>query len=147
MWEPEIDNIVSKREKLQGLNINQTKLKYVIVKKRWKKITTNFETVNDENVVNKTFLDEKLLEIDGDISYIEKDYKEFILQFNKYSVEEILIPRAVKTTIQILYEKRLADSLPNDDDVLKEFLFVTSCRGDLDESKWCCSMILFINMY
>ena len=32
------------------------------------------------------------------------------LQYNKQNIEEILIQRAVKTTIQILYEKGLFDN-------------------------------------
>ena len=42
--------------------------------KKIKKITTNFEPVNDENVIYKAHLDERLKKIDGQISYIEKDY-------------------------------------------------------------------------
>ena len=45
-----------------------------------KKITTKIEVVNDEDVINKAYLDEELLNINGHISYIEKDYNEFELQ-------------------------------------------------------------------
>ena len=38
--------------------------------------------------------------MDGHISYIEKDYNEFKLQYNKQNVEDILIQRTVKTTIK-----------------------------------------------
>ena len=48
----------------------------------------------------------------------------------KQSVEEILIPRSVETTIQILYDKGLFDGFPNVDEVLKDFLFVTRRRPD-----------------
>ena len=47
------------------------------------KITTNFEAVNDEDVINKSFLDEKLLKINGHLSKLEKDYNEFEKQYNK----------------------------------------------------------------
>ena len=98
-----------------------------------RKITTNFEPTDDEAVINKAYLDEKVKKIDGLISYIEKDYNEFQLQHNKQSVEEILIQSAVKTTIQILYDKRLIDNYANADKVLEDFLFTTRRRGDLEE--------------
>ena len=59
--------------------------------KKTKKKTKNFEAVDDKDVMNKAFLDEKLKMIDGHISYIENDYNEFKSQYNKQSVEDILI--------------------------------------------------------
>ena len=105
LWESEFDGIVSKRDKSQAVDISQLKLKVNEAYKKGEKITTNFEPVNNENGINKSYLDEKFEEIDGHISYIEKDYNEFKLQYNKQSVEGILIQRAVKTTIQIFYDK------------------------------------------
>ena len=67
-----------------------------------KKITTNFEAVDDKDVINKGYLDSKLLKKDGHLSKLEKDYKECKLQNKKQNVEDILIQRAVKTTIQKL---------------------------------------------
>ena len=67
------------------------------------------------------------------MSYIEKDYKEFKLQYNKQSVQDILVRRAVKTTIQRLYDKSLFDNFQNADKVLEDFLFTTRRRGDLSE--------------
>ena len=55
------------------------------------------------------------------------------MNYNKQSVEDILIQRAVKTTIQILYDKGLFDNYANADKVLEDFLFVTRRRGDLSE--------------
>ena len=101
--------------------------------KKNEKITTNFEPINNSDVINKTYLDEKLLKIDGHLSKLEKDFNEFKLQYNKQSVEEVLIQRAVKTTIQILYDKGLFDNYANADKVLEDFLFVTRRRGDLSE--------------
>ena len=103
IWESEFDGIVSKRDKLQDLNINQLKLEVHDTYKKDEKITTNFEPTDDPVVINKAYLDEKLLKINGHLSLLEKDYNEFKLQYNKQSVEDILIQRAVKTTIQILY--------------------------------------------
>ena len=51
----------------------------MILLKKMKK-TTNFKSVNDEDVINKAYLDEKLLRIDNQISISEKDYDEFKLQ-------------------------------------------------------------------
>ena len=133
LWESEFDGIVSKRDKLQDSNINQLKLEVHDTYKKDEKITTTFEAVNDEDVINKGFLDEKLLKIDGHLSKIEKVFNEFKLQYNKQSVEEILIQRAVKTTIQILYDKGLFDNYANADKVLEDFLFTTRRRGDLSK--------------
>ena len=71
--------------------------------------------------------------IQGQICYLEKDYNEFKLQYNKQTVEDISIQRAVKTTIQILYDKGLFDNFQNADKVLEDFLFTTRRRGDLSE--------------
>ena len=101
LWESEFDGIVSKRDKLQDLNINQLKLEVHDTYKKDEKITTNFEAVDDSDVVNKSYLDSKLLKINGHLSKFEKNYNEFKLQYNKQSVGEMLIQRAVKTTIQI----------------------------------------------
>ena len=133
LWESEFDGIVSKRDKLQDSNINQLKLEVHDTYKKDEKITTNFEPVNNSDVVNKGYLDEKLLKINRHLSKLEKDYNEFIKQYDKQNVEDILIQRAVKTTIQILYDKGLFDKYDNADKVLEDFLFTTRRRGDLSE--------------
>ena len=133
LWEIEFDNIVSKRDKLQDLNINQLKLKVYDTYKKDEKITTNLEPVDDSDVINKSYLDSKLLKIDGHLSKLEKDYNEFELQYNKQNVEDILIQRAVKTTIQILYDKGLFDKFRRADKDLEDFLFTTRRRDDLSE--------------
>ena len=133
LWESEFDGIVSKRDKLQDLNINQLKLEVHDTYKKDEKITTNFEPVDNEDVINKGYLDEKLLKINGHLTKLEKDFNEFKLQYNKQSVEDILIQRAVKTTIQILYDKGLFDNYANADKVLEDFLFTTRRSGDLSE--------------
>ena len=69
----------------------------------------------------------------GHISYIQKDYNKFELQYNKQSVEDNSIQKIVKTTIQILYDKGLFDNFQNADKVLENFLFITRRRGDLSE--------------
>ena len=133
LWESEFDGIVSKRDKLKDININQLKLEIRDTYKKDQKITTNFEPVDNDDVINKAYLNSKLLKIDGHLSKLEKDFNEFKLQYNKQSVEDILIQRAVKTTIQLLYDKGLFDNYANADKVLEDFLFTTKRRGDLSE--------------
>ena len=132
LWESEFDGIVSERDKLQDLNINQLKLEVHDSYKKDEKITTNFEPIDNSDVIHKGYLDSKLLKIDGHLSKLEKDY-EFKLQYNKQNVEDILIQRAVKTTIQILYDKGLFDNYTNADKVLEDFLFTSKRRGDLSD--------------
>ena len=124
LWESEFDGIVSKRDKLQDANISQLKLEVHDTYKKDEKITTNFEPVDNEDVINKGYLDSKLVKIDGHLSKLEKDYNEFKLQYDK---------QAVKTTIQIFYDKGLFDKYANADKVLEDFLFTTRRRGDLSE--------------
>ena len=133
LWESEFDGIVSKRDKLQDSIINQLKLEVLDTYKKDEKLTTKFEPVDDSDVINKAYLDEKLIKINGHISKLEKDFNEFKLQYNKQNVEDFLIQRAVKTTIQILYDKGLFDNYANADKVLEDFLFVTRRRGDLSD--------------
>ena len=64
---------------------------------------------------------------------MEKDYNESKLRYNKQSVEDILIQRAVKTTFQLLYDKGLFDNYAIADKVLEAFLFTTRGRGDLSD--------------
>ena len=81
LWESEFDNIVSKRGKLQDINTNQLKIEVNDTYKKDEKISTNFEAVKDEDVINKAYLDEKLKKIDGHFSFLEKHYNEFKLQY------------------------------------------------------------------
>ena len=65
--------------------------------------------------------------------HIEKYYNEFKLHYNKQNVEDILIQRAVKTTIQLLYDKGLFGNKASADKVLEDFLCTTRRREDLSE--------------
>ena len=78
--------------------------------------------VNDENVINKAYLDTNLSKKEGEISYIEKNHNEYKLHNNKQPSKEVLFEGAVKTTIRILYNKGLFDYFDNADDVLKKYL-------------------------
>ena len=133
LWESEFDGIVSKRDKLQDANISELKLEVYDTYKKDEKITTKFQPTDNTDVVNKGYLDSKLLKIDGHLSQLEKDYNEFILQYNKQAVLDVLIQRAVKTTIQILYDKGLFDNYQIADKVLEDFLFTTRRRPDVSE--------------
>ena len=73
------------------------------------KTTANFELSNHEDGINRTYLDTKLLKIEGHMSPIEKDYSEVKLHSNKKQSVEILIDRAVKSTIQTLHDRGLFD--------------------------------------
>ena len=53
LWESEFDGIVSKRDKLQDSNINQLKLEIHETFRKDKKITTTFETVDNNDVIKK----------------------------------------------------------------------------------------------
>ena len=72
------------------------------------------------------------MKIDGHLSKLEKDYNEFKLQYNRQNAEVILFQRAVKTTIQLLYDKGVV-TYADADKVLEDFLFTTRRRGDLSE--------------
>ena len=63
-------------------------------------MTTNFEPNDASDVINKTCLDEKFLEINVHKFLLEKDYKDFKLLIDKQAVEEVLIQRTVKTIMQ-----------------------------------------------
>ena len=107
----------------------------MILRKKMQKTTTYFEPTDDSDVINKGFIDKKLSKTDGHLSLLEKDYNDFKLHYNKQSVEEILIQRAVKTTIQILLDKGSFDGFPTADEVLKDFLFVIRRRADIKQNK------------
>ena len=73
LWESEFDGIVSKRDILQVLNISQLKLEVQDTYKKYEKLATDFEAVDDKDVINKAYLDSKLLKIDGHLSKLEND--------------------------------------------------------------------------
>ena len=115
------------------MNNNHLKLEVHDFYKKDEKLTTNFEATDNSDVINKAYLDEKINKKDGHTSYTEKACNEFKLQYNKQSVEHILIQKAVKTTIQVLYDNGLFDDYATADKILEGFLFTTRRRGDLEE--------------
>ena len=59
-WENEFNHIVSKRDKLQDMNINQSKLEVHDTYTKDEKIKIDFEPNNNEDVINKANIDGKL---------------------------------------------------------------------------------------
>ena len=55
---------------------------------------------------------------------MEKDYNEFFLLSNKLSVKTVLIERAVKTTIKLLFDKELFDKYYNKAELSKDSLLI-----------------------
>ena len=117
--ESKFDNFVPKTDKVQDININQLKLGVIDPYKKDEIIRTNFEPTDDPEAINKAYVNKKISKIEGFISLLEKDYHKFKIPNDQQSVEEVLIQRAVKTTIQTLYDKGFFDALPNADKVLK----------------------------
>ena len=77
LWESKFDGIVSKGDNLRDLNFNQLKLEVHDTYKKDENITINSEAIDDKDVINIAYLDTKLLQIDGHLSKLEKDYNEF----------------------------------------------------------------------
>ena len=149
LWRSEFYNIVSAKNRVQGKNHNQLKLKVNNTYKTDEKLTTKFGDVNDEDVINKGYLDWKIAELKCQIWHIEKIYIEF--KDLEKSNEEVLIERAVKTTIQILYGKRILDNYDNANELLKNCLLIEvnkRRRPDLDPIydvvfQWFCPKVQF----
>ena len=57
MWESEFDIIISRKDKVQDLSNNQIKFQLYENYKKDEKIKTNFELVNKDDGINKTYLD------------------------------------------------------------------------------------------
>ena len=110
LWRSEFFNKVSAEERVQDIVPNELKLEGNDNYRKDRKITINFEAVNDEDVINKTFRETSFSKVEGYISLIEKDFNEFKLRNDNQS-EEVLVERAVKTTIQKVYDKGLFDEL------------------------------------
>ena len=115
------------------MNFTQIKLEVNDSYKKYEKIKTDFEPTDNSDVLNKAYLDESLSKTEGHLFFLVKDHNEFKLQYNKQCVEEILVQRAVKTTIQILYDKGLFDNFQKTDKVLKDFWFTKRRKTDLSE--------------
>ena len=60
LWVSDFDGIVSKRDNLQELNFNQLKLEVNDTYEKDEKLTTFFEPVDNEDVINKAYPDEKI---------------------------------------------------------------------------------------
>ena len=94
LWQIEFDNIVSAKGIMQDINLNHIKLEVYDTYKKGEKMTTNFEAPNIEDVIKKVYLDRNVSRIEGQISYIEKNYIEYKVPGDKQSVKGVLIQRA-----------------------------------------------------
>ena len=110
------------------MNVNHIKLEVHDTYEKDEKLKTKFEADDNEDVIKKSYLDENLSKTDGQVSYVDKDYNECKLQYSKQSLEEVLIHRADKTTIQILYDKWLFANFQNPGEILEDF-FIATRRG------------------
>ena len=59
------------------MSFNQLKLEVHDTYWKDEKLTKIYEAVADEDVINKSFSDEKLLKINGHLSFKDKGYNEF----------------------------------------------------------------------
>ena len=107
---------------MQHLNLKQLELKVNDTFEEDERITKNFEPSNDEHVVNRAHQNAKKFQSrGGHISFKGKEYKgQFLHNNQKQSDEEFLIERAVKSTIEMLYDKRLHDIYDSADEVWKD---------------------------
>ena len=98
---------VPAKDGVQKTNLGQLEFKANDTYKKDEKITTTFESSNPEDVITKAYLDTELYIVEDHISLMEKEYNKSrdVENSNIKSDEEILIERAVKTNIQIVYEK------------------------------------------
>ena len=107
LWKVSFLIISLQKNRVQDIHPNQLKLEKNDIHREDEKTKTKFEAVNDEDVMDKAYLDTKLAKVKGDISYVEKKYNE-LKGYERYK-EEILDEKAVKTTIQIHHDRRLFD--------------------------------------
>ena len=132
LWRSEFYNNhnFSAKNKMQGLSLNQLKLKINDTYKTDEKRATKVEAVNDEDVINKFYPDGNSSITNVQITYIETGYNEFQLHNSKQSVD-----------YTIFYDKRLYDKYENADEVLKNYLFVeryqNSSNHFIFRFEWC----------
>ena len=117
-------------DRVQDINLSQIKLKVNVTYKKDETITTKFEPSNIEVVMNKAHLDTELSNIEGHLSIKKKDYNEHKLHDDKQS-EGVFIEKAVKTTIQIFYDKGLFDNYENAEEILK-IVYLLKLTKDVD---------------
>ena len=130
LWRSEFHNNVSAKDRVQDKNPKQLKLEVNDTYNKDEKKQQNLN-LNNEYVVNKAYLATKLSKTGGHLSLIEKDYEEFKSRNVKQS-EEVLIERAVKTTIQIHYDKGLFDNYDKTDELLKNIYLLTKITKHVD---------------
>ena len=76
-------SILSPQKVVQDINLNQVKLKANETFQQNEKVTTNFESSNDQDVVSKNYPHTKLSKVECHLSFIVEDYNENKLRSNK----------------------------------------------------------------
>ena len=101
LWESEFDNIVSKKDIVQDLKIGQLKLEVHVSYKKDENLTTKYEPTDDRDVISKTYLHEKISEVDGHLSFSDKK----ITTNFKYLVTNNIMKRfQIKEFLKRLYK-------------------------------------------
>ena len=72
LWRSEFYNNVSAKDKVQDINLNQLKPTTNDTYRKDEKITTNFQLFEDEDVINKAYIDEKLSKTENRLSLLDK---------------------------------------------------------------------------
>ena len=132
LWESEFDNIVCTKDDVQDINIGPLNFKLIDSYKKDEKVTTSFKLSQDEDVRNKKYLDENCSKMEGHPSILERDYNEIKILSYKQSGEEASKQKAVKRTIERLYDRVLFDSFTTADQVIEAFLFAERRRPALE---------------
>ena len=105
---------------MQDINLTQIKLKVNCTYKENEKVTRNFTSFHDEEMMKKPYLDTNLPKVGGHLSLVVNDCNDFKLRIDKHS-EKVSIEKAVKTNIQKLCDKGIFDNFNNTDELLNDF--------------------------
>ena len=107
------------KHRVQEINLNHLKLKVNDTYETGRKKNNENEPSND--LINEAYPVTKLSKAEDHITYMEKEYTDYKLRDDKQS-EDVLIERAVETTIRVLYDKGFFDKYDNADEALKNYL-------------------------
>ena len=103
-WRSEFFNNVTTKSGVEEINLSQLQLKVNDSYKKNETITTKFEPSDKKDVVDKDYLYTELPKLERHMSFTEKITIEYKLRNVKQS-EDVFIGRAVKITMEILFDK------------------------------------------
>ena len=111
---------------MQVKNPNHLKLKISDTFDKKEKEPTKIEAYNDDVVIIKAYWITNLTEENGYIMFKEKNFIEYKLCGHNEAKQsgEILIERAVQTTIKLPFVRGLFNRYDNADEVIKDYLFI-----------------------